>query len=393
MGVIVLDTETTVRNRGEGAVGDFTGSPYHPDNHIVVAGWINGAGYQSAWSGDLGGFRQALEDAQLWIAHNADFDLHYIRKEFGERWWREVIPRVRVWDTMIVENMLSGQSDVMPSLDNTAPKYGGTVKDDRVKTAWAAGVQTEQMDADMLEDYLRADVRNTALIYKGQKARAKEYGQAFIYLVRERMDALLATNEMEHNGMRYRIDEANAASLRDRAAVLRAEIIEGMREFLPAMPAEEINPGSGDHLSVVLFGGTYRTVKDVPILGEDGEPVRYKGGKRAGEVKTKKTPVEYETVGLGIEPKPDWVKKKAGFFRTDEAVLTELAAEVPFASKLLTLRGVTKEVSTYIEGYQRLIWPHDGLIHPSLNHAVAVTGRLSCSSPNLQNVSNKEQDE
>ena len=35
---VVIDLETSIKNRGEEAIGDFKASPYHPDNKIVAVG-------------------------------------------------------------------------------------------------------------------------------------------------------------------------------------------------------------------------------------------------------------------------------------------------------------------------------------------------------------------
>jgi len=63
--------------------------------------------------------------------------------------------------------------------------------------------------------------------------------------------------------------------------------------------------------------------------------------------------------------------------------------EHPILSKVLKMRELTKQISTYFDGYSNLVWS-DGLIHGNLNHCQTATGRLSSSNPNLQNISNKE---
>ena len=78
-------------------------------------------------------------------------------------------------------------------------------------------------------------------------------------------------------------------------------------------------------------------------------------------------------------------KTKTGF-STDVEVLEELAGEHPLPAKLLEYRTLEKLRGTYVEALPRLINPETGRIHTSFNQAVAATGRLSSSDPNLQNI-------
>lgn len=80
------------------------------------------------------------------------------------------------------------------------------------------------------------------------------------------------------------------------------------------------------------------------------------------------------------------VKKTAsGTPSTNEEVLTELALNHPLPRIILDHRRLTKLKSTYLDKLPTLI-ERDGRIHTTLGQAVAVTGRLSSSDPNLQNI-------
>ncbi|MEJ2602448.1 MAG: DNA polymerase I [Gammaproteobacteria bacterium] len=70
---------------------------------------------------------------------------------------------------------------------------------------------------------------------------------------------------------------------------------------------------------------------------------------------------------------------------TAEDVLQELAAEYELPEVILEYRGLSKLKSTYTDKLPELIGP-DGRIHTSYHQAVAATGRLSSSDPNLQNI-------
>jgi len=73
-------------------------------------------------------------------------------------------------------------------------------------------------------------------------------------------------------------------------------------------------------------------------------------------------------------------------YRTDEEVLQRLAAKHPIISKVLEYRGLKKLLSTYVEALPQLVDPVTGRIHTTYNQAVASTGRLSSTNPNLQNI-------
>lgn len=87
---------------------------------------------------------------------------------------------------------------------------------------------------------------------------------------------------------------------------------------------------------------------------------------------------------LGIQTKT----KKRGAQRnsTDAKVLEELSQEYEIAKYLLKYRHYSKMKSTYVDALPDLISPMDGKIHTNYNQTITVTGRLSSSNPNLQNI-------
>jgi len=82
------------------------------------------------------------------------------------------------------------------------------------------------------------------------------------------------------------------------------------------------------------------------------------------------------------------VKKKTpgGTPSTDEDVLQELALDYPLPKILLEYRGLSKLKSTYTDKLPLMVNPATGRVHTSYSQAVAVTGRLASSDPNLQNI-------
>lgn len=86
---------------------------------------------------------------------------------------------------------------------------------------------------------------------------------------------------------------------------------------------------------------------------------------------------------LGIKPTK---KTPSGAPSTDEDVLQELALDHPLPKVLLEYRGLAKLKSTYTDKLPRMINANTGRVHTSYNQAVAITGRLASSDPNLQNI-------
>jgi DNA polymerase-1 len=105
-----------------------------------------------------------------------------------------------------------------------------------------------------------------------------------------------------------------------------------------------------------------------------GQPFNLGSPKQIGEIL-------FGKLGLPV------VKKTAsGAPSTDEEVLDKLALDYPLPKALLEHRGLSKLKSTYCDKLPASINAKTGRVHTSYGQAVAVTGRLSSSDPNLQNI-------
>ena len=105
-----------------------------------------------------------------------------------------------------------------------------------------------------------------------------------------------------------------------------------------------------------------------------GQPFNLGSPKQLGEIL-------FGKLGLPV------VKKTAtGQPSTDEDVLTQLAEDYPLPKLLLEHRGLAKLKSTYADKLPRMVNAKTGRVHTSFSQATAVTGRLSSSDPNLQNI-------
>jgi DNA polymerase-1 len=87
---------------------------------------------------------------------------------------------------------------------------------------------------------------------------------------------------------------------------------------------------------------------------------------------------------LKIDDKPKKTATKQ--YQTGEDVLQKLVHKHPMVQLILDFRGLTKLKSTYVDTLPLLVNPVTGRIHTSYNQAVAATGRLSSTNPNLQNI-------
>lgn len=87
---------------------------------------------------------------------------------------------------------------------------------------------------------------------------------------------------------------------------------------------------------------------------------------------------------MKLDPKAK--KTKTGQYATGEDVLAKLANNNPICDQILSFRELTKLRSTYVDAFPVLMNARTGRVHTNYAQAVAVTGRLSSTNPNLQNI-------
>jgi len=142
--------------------------------------------------------------------------------------------------------------------------------------------------------------------------------------------------DLERAGIRV-----DARALAGQATLVEKELNDRSRSIF-ALAGEEFNINSPKQLAEVLFDKL-----KLPVL------------KRTGTTRTPSTAVE---------------------------VLEELALAHDLPRLILEWRALAKLKGTYIDALPQLINPETGRVHTSFNQAVAATGRLSSSDPNLQNI-------
>ncbi len=123
--------------------------------------------------------------------------------------------------------------------------------------------------------------------------------------------------------------------------------------------------------------------KEVEILEKEiyaiaGEEFNIASPKQLGEIL-------FDEEKLNLTPKPK-LTAKSKQYKTDESILVKLAEKYPIAAKIVDYRQLQKLKSTYVDALPLLLSPKDNKVHTSFNQAVTVTGRLSSTNPNLQNI-------
>jgi DNA polymerase-1 len=90
----------------------------------------------------------------------------------------------------------------------------------------------------------------------------------------------------------------------------------------------------------------------------------------------------FNKLGLSVEG----ARKTTHGYSTDAAVLENLKGQHPVIDKILEYRELSKLKGTYVDALPALINPRTGRLHTSYNQTGTVTGRISSSNPNLQNI-------
>lgn len=106
-----------------------------------------------------------------------------------------------------------------------------------------------------------------------------------------------------------------------------------------------------------------------------GEPVNVGSPKQLGQLL-------FDKLGLRSER----MKKNKTGFSVDHDVLDAMREQHAIIAPILEHRELTKLKNTYIDALPPLINPATGRLHTSFRQAVAATGRLSSTDPNLQNI-------
>ncbi|HEI6740371.1 TPA: DNA polymerase I [Legionella pneumophila] len=121
-------------------------------------------------------------------------------------------------------------------------------------------------------------------------------------------------------------------------------------------------------------------------LKEQMKSLEQEAVQLAGKAFNLNSPKQLQEILFDEQKLPVVAKTPTGQPSTAESVLQELAFDYRLPAVILEYRSLSKLVSTYIDALPKRINPKTHRVHTSYNQAVAATGRLSSSDPNLQNI-------
>lgn len=172
-----------------------------------------------------------------------------------------------------------------------------------------------------------------------------------------------------------------------------AELVKLLREKLAERELVKLYEELEMPLASVLAEMEYNGIKpDLELLDQLNEDMTFRIGKlereaeaQAGEKINLKSHKQlgvllFETLGLPV------IKKTKTGYSTDANVLEQLKGKHPVIDTILEYRKLTKLQSTYLDGLKPLVNAKTGRIHTHFQQTVTVTGRLSSTDPNLQNI-------
>lgn len=264
-------------------------NPFHPDNYVVLRGWKQQGDAMCSAERFEGktpqNYLRIPDNVSILVGHNIKFDLLYEMANNNPDLIKFYKRGGRIWCTQYAEYLIRHQEQdaQMCSMDSIAESYGGRLKVDGLKAMWDAGVQTSDIDPDLLLDYLigteeegrnSGDIGNTEKIFLGQIKEAKALGM--IPAIKLRMDGLAATTEMEYNGLKIDVARAKSNLVKLTAELKSAQ--EELEQYINHIPEEVgFSWTSRVHTSCLIFGGTIRYKKsDTYIDEKTGELARFK---------------------------------------------------------------------------------------------------------------------
>jgi DNA polymerase I-like protein with 3'-5' exonuclease and polymerase domains len=378
---IVFDVETTIFNKGH---------PFDPRNRLISYAFCdqNVRPDFAYWSDPdfQRKIREVLGPASLLVGFNIKFDCHWLGN-MGLLNYSGAI-----WDCQLAEHILSGQQTPYLSLNEALESYGLPVKTDKVKEYWDLGISTEDIPVEILEEYNKWDVTMTYELYKAQRSIMTLEQVNLLLTEGEDMKSLIAA---ERAGFKW--NRKKATDVKETMGMELQDIHSSLLGYLPPSFSNSplvFNFDSGDQLSALLYGGT------ISYDWFTEENTQYKAGQKKGQdyvrrrwfTETVSFPRRFTPLqGTEVKKTRDLAASATHFYQVDDPTLQQLKSQKKENKELLQLlrkRSEKTKVVEMIDSVEKTMadknWEND-LIHGQYNQNVAVTGRLSSSSPNLQN--------
>jgi DNA polymerase I len=328
--LLALDTETTSTDPLRADLVGISLAVSEGEGYYIPLRHEGGSNAEFAEvAGRLGGL---LADARIPKAgHNIKYDLAVLR--------RAGLPiSAPAFDTMIAEWLCNPGSRSLGLKELGFVRLG--VEMTPIEALIGKGAKQITMDrvgAAQAAAYAAADADVTLRLIAPLRAELESRGQTRLFAELE-MPLIPILAEMEREGVR--LDTAWLEQLgRDMQTELQAIELEVHKEV-----GRSFNLQSTQQLSDVLFGQ------------------------------------------LQLEPPDRSRKTAAGKFSTAADVLEGMRGAHPVVERILRHRELSKLLSTYVQALAEEINPETGRVHTSYNQTGTVTGRISSSDPNLQNI-------
>jgi DNA polymerase-1 len=278
----------------------------------------------------LAAFKPLLEDpSRAKLGHHLKYDMHVLAN-YG------IALEGQRFDSMLESYVLNSVA-TRHDMDSTARKYLGisTIHYEDVAGKGAKQITFNQVDVDRAAEYSAEDADVTLRLHLALWPQIE---------AQPSLKSVYETIEQPLVPVLYRMERTGVLVDRELLKTQSSELAGRMLELQAQAHVEAggaFNVDSPKQLQEILFGKL-----GIPVI--------------------RKTPT--------------------GQPSTAEDVLEELAAAYPLPKLILEYRELAKLKSTYTDNLPRQIDPSSGRIHTSYHQAVAATGRLSSTDPNLQNI-------
>ncbi|WP_236248631.1 DNA polymerase I [Pseudomonas mosselii] len=332
--LFAFDTETTGLDAQQAQlVGlSFAVEP-HEAAYVPLAHDYEGAPAQLDRDAVLLALKPLLEDpAKGKIGQNAKYDINILANGSPA-----ILMRGVAYDTML-ESYVLDSTATRHDMDSLAQKYldHTTIGFEDIAGKGAKQLTFNQIPLEKAGPYAAEDADITLRLHHALQARLATTPSVLPVLMDIEMPLVPVLAKIERQGALV-----DAALLGVQSGELGAKLVELEREAY-ALAGEAFNLGSPKQLGAIL----------------------------------------YDKLGM-----PVLSKTAKGQPSTAEAVLDDLAEQgYPLPKVLMQYRSLSKLKSTYTDKLPGQINPRTGRIHTSYQQAVAATGRLSSSDPNLQNI-------
>ncbi|MBA4853617.1 DNA polymerase I [Emticicia sp. BO119] len=276
-------------------------------------------------------FKEVFENEEITkIGQNIKYDLMILQNY-------NVDVKGKMYDTMLAHYIIEPeQRHGMDYMANVYLNYDPVSIETLIGKKGKSQLTMREADLEKVKEYAAEDADITLQLKNVLQPRLSTSVQQEKLLADVEMPLVCVLADMEMSGVRVSVD-----TLHEMSKVLDTDIQEIQRSIY-SLAGGEFNVSSPKQLGEILF----------------------------------------ERLRLDKNAK----KTKTGQYATGEDVLSKLESEHEIVRKILDFRELIKLKSTYVDALPALISKKTGRIHTSYNQAVAATGRLSSTNPNLQNI-------